>query len=1090
MDKHTSESAQIYIFGKYFTGSLTLQDKQWEWQNGHPLAYQDWSMPHHNGSSSFLIKHHAASRQYDEQVVSYDHRFDLFHLNTFKCAAVRFAEPSVSYWVTIPCHRKVFTRVLCAGDTKKGTNSEIIASLNQDFHGCPQSYFKWSEFCYSVYIRDPQAIIKQPSDFSKKSVRRTITEDLLTYFGRYLAHVFRYRENPETEYSCVKIQTYVSLRAGIGGYVLSDDSLCEDAAVEVTRTYPSVFINASCDTQTFTCSNGECLADIFVCDGDKDCQDGSDETQCSSKCRQHTQISGRGIEKVDCDKCHLDNCTCTETYFQCWTGGCIFMFNVCDHIPHCSDESDEAICNHLECNNSTQFHCGSGLCIDIDTVCDLVNDCPDGIDELNCTEQCNGYKCNSGECIFGHMVDDLIPDCPGVFPDDETELLTPYNNSLKCSYHELPCLTYHSHCYSLERFCVYDKDSHGHLYPCRNGGHLRYCKHVDCPGRFKCPNSYCLPTHRVCDGIPDCSGGEDELACDNFECPGNLRCKLTRMCVGRLEWCDNINQCGIHGDDEHICHGIMCPKGCICKGSVVVCRRNELKAVPPVPVTVKAIILPGNCISLSNPFLIKHIELRFLNLSENCISYVSPKSFWGLENLLGLDLSHNSIVALSVGSFAGLTNLQYLSMQGNQISRLETGFLLGLHSLPVLDMSHLEVEIIDECAFSMAKELKTINLKGNNLLRVKRNAFGGLKYIDLLDMQRSLKHSVYFDPQAFSSVTTIGRLMVDVPRICCIPENVLICQTNGTGPPSCGKLLSNVPVAVTLWIVGIVAFACNLLSMKITLSAFVGCPWMKRQTKKRVRNMQMGIMRLNLAISDIGFAAYLLFLVIADSLYNNTFMRHVNIWEQSMICQFIGALASVSVQMSILTTVLVAVEKCYTVTMGHYYGLIKHHIGVNKIITCILLFWVVCVCLSLTQHIQRAGRVDICMAIFSSVDITPEYRWLGLLFPAINAVACLTLCVSYGKIVHIILTTKSLLDNGSHQWSTFRGMTIVGFVNHVVGIAYSALAFSSFYARDVNLSRQSSLLIVTFVLPLNALLNPLIHNVQYIASRKCWSRKS
>ena len=30
----------------------------------------------------------------------------------------------------------------------------------------------------------------------------------------------------------------------------------------------------------FTCANGECIRDVYVCDGDSDCTDGDDEVSC------------------------------------------------------------------------------------------------------------------------------------------------------------------------------------------------------------------------------------------------------------------------------------------------------------------------------------------------------------------------------------------------------------------------------------------------------------------------------------------------------------------------------------------------------------------------------------------------------------------------------------------------------------------------------------------------------------------------------------------------------------------------------------------------------------------------------------------
>ena len=85
--------------------------------------------------------------------------------------------------------------------------------------------------------------------------------------------------------------------------------------------------NETCPPDEFTCMNGLCLPGAWACDGQVDCLDGTDEAEdvCSVSSRD-----GAGGE-AECDE-----------GFACSDGnGCIPEKWVCDGRPDCPDRSDE-----------------------------------------------------------------------------------------------------------------------------------------------------------------------------------------------------------------------------------------------------------------------------------------------------------------------------------------------------------------------------------------------------------------------------------------------------------------------------------------------------------------------------------------------------------------------------------------------------------------------------------------------------------------------------------------------------------------------------------------------------------------------------
>lgn len=284
--------------------------------------------------------------------------------------------------------------------------------------------------------------------------------------------------------------------------------------------------NSTCKPDEFRCnSTGSCIPEQWRCDLDNDCQDGSDEVHCRNK-------------------------TCDPWMFRCGDGLCIYRTWECDSEKDCADGADEANCTNLtpsKPNSKTppgyfpedtchdwMFKCSNNKCIPYWWKCDSVNDCGDNSDELGCdnatvpntnsvttTEKPNKYKhnckanefaCDSGICISMRYVCDNYTDCAR----GEDERNCPKNH--QCMPGEFRCLS-DGLCLPLSKYCDRvihcadgsDENCQFPSYPAKNNN----CDNN--PGMFVCDNT-CMPLMRKCDGKIDCTiDGSDELNCENFQ---------------------------------------------------------------------------------------------------------------------------------------------------------------------------------------------------------------------------------------------------------------------------------------------------------------------------------------------------------------------------------------------------------------------------------------------------------------------------------------------------------------------------------------------------------------------------------------------
>lgn len=96
----------------------------------------------------------------------------------------------------------------------------------------------------------------------------------------------------------------------------------------------------ACGLNEATCMNGECVAKHEVCDGDQDCSDGSDEVRCGSG-KEAKNSHGTQLSRDIPDK------GCEPNEYQCSNRRCVFKSWVCDGDDDCGDGSDEVTCGEL-----------------------------------------------------------------------------------------------------------------------------------------------------------------------------------------------------------------------------------------------------------------------------------------------------------------------------------------------------------------------------------------------------------------------------------------------------------------------------------------------------------------------------------------------------------------------------------------------------------------------------------------------------------------------------------------------------------------------------------------------------------------------
>ncbi|OWR53521.1 putative very low-density lipoprotein receptor [Danaus plexippus plexippus] len=291
-----------------------------------------------------------------------------------------------------------------------------------------------------------------------------------------------------------------------------------------------------CDQGSFDCGHGRCINSSLVCDGDKDCPNGSDEdASANGPCANVTCVDDQFM-RCDTNRCipkswacdGMKGCACVgqtvptvKTRRRRGAGrrrAARLSGRAC--TPGAASRPPGAVTAPRTAGPGTaptragSFRCGPGACVPWEYVCDGHADCKDAADERACP---------------------AAPAPP--LPSD----LTPY----------------------------------GHIHHQNNSEKHGLCEEHE----FQCNNRECIRQEFRCDSRVDCLDGSDEQGCTSIhstpatttttafttteaakdECAlPSMRCDNNSRCVPLQQQCDGSMDCGDGADEADRCGEPMC----------------------------------------------------------------------------------------------------------------------------------------------------------------------------------------------------------------------------------------------------------------------------------------------------------------------------------------------------------------------------------------------------------------------------------------------------------------------------------------------------------------------------------------------------
>ena len=374
--------------------------------------------------------------------------------------------------------------------------------------------------------------------------------------------------------------------------------------------------------------------------------------------------------------------------------------------------------------------------------------------------------------------------------------------------------------------------------------------------------------------------------------------------------------------------------------------------------------LSNNNLKINAPHLFASLTtLQTLNLRKNNVSIFPPNLLKSTIKLQSLDVSENYLRSVPIQCFSNLSKLIYLNMSGNLLSELP--FFSAQGELHVLDLSENKVMNLKPAKFYHLKQLIFLSLSKNALVALPGRIFyhmNKLKFLNISDnMIQTISPLVFSNKSKLQTLDARGNnfhkvsyesfknlqnatFIVDKYATCCFMDEAQ-CLSLKSRPEylTCNRMLRNVFLRISVWILGLSAFICN------------GVAYFVRSRKRKGKKVQT-LLISHLALSDLLMGVNMLLLAAADVYYGEYFPSYAHVWRQGFACKLAGFLSIFSCEGSVFFITFISIDRLLGIKYPFDDGF---RLTTNLARICVSLAWLTAFLISVIPIALATDKGDI-----------------------------------------------------------------------------------------------------------------------------------
>ncbi|CAH1802539.1 unnamed protein product [Owenia fusiformis] len=488
---------------------------------------------------------------------------------------------------------------------------------------------------------------------------------------------------------------------------------------------------------------------------------------------------------------------------------------------------------------------------------------------------------------------------------------------------------------------------------------------------------------------------------------------------------------------------------------------------------------------LPNPDLLQRLGIG--QLDKFNVMFRNPTDY---SNLLGLYVKYHvsNNETISDGQFNGLNKLKTLEFDSIDIPLLKPAMFEGLDSLTHLRLWDCHILIIEQHVFTQIRNIEFIRIVQKTLPKYPVSLFQGLE--------------------------KLTQVSSDHEEFCCIvPTTVKNCIPQLDHLSSCGDLVKNDILRVSLWTFGICILFGN--------SAVILYRFRENGVQYNYINR---ILIMNLSLSDMIMGVYIIIIAAMDMKYRDTYFQNLGIWTKSNLCMASGFIASLSSEMSVYILVVMTLDRFLKIVFPFKVWL---HFSKRVVHGVLIVGWTLCITLTALPLLpldyfrphEFYTQSGFCLPLMLNYDPSKEamlnarkstgleddialnrqrqqtyfhfngWEYSFALFNVVNLLAFLLIAAGYLAIFVATMISKSKSKQGSGQEQERRMalklMWIVG-TDFCCWVPVIIMGFLTYY--KVALPGEIVAYVSIYVLPINSAINPILYTFSTLPWNKLWKK--